>query len=150
MTKSMPRPEFVLPFVGAPSDERRNNWAPTLTGDTQKDYLLGLQYADDALELTQCAGREYFLDFVLMDMVRSFGFAHDEKNMEVAFLVRLARFAKIGAQFQKRCEKLPPGGKLVLFKPGDEDRQIVAGEEMVNGHDMEIEARNAETTPAAR
>ncbi|MGA7325344.1 MAG: hypothetical protein WBX25_12860 [Rhodomicrobium sp.] len=93
-----PRPE--LPFVGAPSDGRSNYWAPTLTGDTQKDYLLGLQYADDALDFARRPGQEYFFAFVLMDMLRSFGFAHDEKSMEVAFLVRLARFAKFGAPSQ--------------------------------------------------
>jgi hypothetical protein len=112
-----PDPVDALPFVGIGDDGRRH-WAPASTGDDTQDYLLGLKYVDDALDCAVSEEGSYLLSFIIMDMLRSFGIdIVNEKNMEIAFLVRLAAFAKEGAWFSKAWKELPPGQSLRFTKP---------------------------------
>jgi hypothetical protein len=83
-----------------------------------QDYLLGLKYVDDALDCALSEEGSCLFSFIIMDMVRSFGFdIVNEKNMEIAFLVRLAAFAKEGTRFSKAWKDLPPGQNLRFTKP---------------------------------
>jgi hypothetical protein len=114
-----PDPVDALPFVGIGDDGERR-WAPASTGDNIQDYLPGLKYVDDALDcaLSEEGSCSNLLSFIIMDMLRSFGIdIVNEKNMEIAFLVRLAAFAKEGAWFSKAWKELPPGQSLRFTKP---------------------------------
>jgi hypothetical protein len=113
-----PDPVDALPFVGIKDDGRsRNNWAPTSTGDDIQDYLLGLKYVDDALDCALSEEGSCLPDFIIMDMLSSLGARINERNMELAFLVRLAGFAEEGARFLKAWRELPPGQSLRYTKP---------------------------------
>jgi hypothetical protein len=101
-----------LPFVKKPKGGLTDYWAPVSTGDNGEDYTLGEQYAEAALDHALQPGGEILLHSIVVSMLHSFGFNHDDKHLEFGFLFKLVWYAMKGAQVQQRLKQMRPGQTL--------------------------------------